>query len=180
MAHHHVVSFGEYILAPEGLVLGPALEGAVPEPRRRSAAWVSSTYSPGSADPDAQTCSAAYHVRVVAHQPAWLDSMLRPHASPPGLKSLNCDFQWTHQHIHLLRREISEAGIRDCWNRRASVERLQLCIGTWHNFDGDAGGRIQQARAVHGGRRGGAGGRGAAGGGAALAAARAPAPRCLD
>jgi len=42
----------------------------------------------------------------------------------------------------------------------------------------DTGGCIQQARAVHGRRCGGARGRGAAGGGAALAAARAVAPRC--
>ena len=40
------------------------LEGALPEPRRRTAGWLSSTFGPSSTDPDAQTCSAAYHVRV--------------------------------------------------------------------------------------------------------------------
>ena len=68
---------------------GAALEGALPEPRRRTAAWVSSTYGPGSADPDAQTCSAAYHVRVLGYQPACVrrEGMLRLHAFSSGMDS---------------------------------------------------------------------------------------------
>ncbi|KAK9826437.1 hypothetical protein WJX81_005723 [Elliptochloris bilobata] len=62
------VAYHSPMLQPVLAELTTALEGALPAPRRRTAAWLSSTFGPESAEPDAAHCSAAYHVAAFSRR----------------------------------------------------------------------------------------------------------------
>lgn len=50
------------------LVLSADLEAVVPEPKPRSATWLTSTFPTGSEDPEAALCSGGYQVPPIKQQ----------------------------------------------------------------------------------------------------------------